>query len=311
MLSRFYLYVFCVCSIVSVVFSGNALAFEKDLYAAVGYKKVTWYLSDSTDAIVYDENFHKQLDFTLAVADNFFVGFMLDIDDEVEENRKLAVQLGFGKWGIFIDKGKITGKFSTDSDLNFNPQQAEFAKEYQYIALYKNNGWGGASQSGIGFAEWKMPSKAHVNYGVFDEVQFVDPDTKYKTIGYFMRFDYLRGVVNSVKSPGFNIETSILVGWTTVTPSDSEASRVRAITGTIPNTDSSSGIGGINTLRFGYYGGKRAGQNRFGWGFSIGYEIQQYGFMLPFDDSVSDEDQIFADEFGFAHGPFAKFAGTW
>lgn len=296
-----------------VLFSANAKAIDKDLYAAVGYKKVSWYLSDSTDAIEYDENFHKQLDFTLAVADNFFAGIMLDLDDEVEENRKIAVQLGFGKWGIFIDRGKITGNFSTDSDLAFNPKQGDFAKEYQYIALYKTGrSWGGASQSGIGYAEWKMPSKAVVNYGVFDEVEFVDPETKFQTIGYFMRFDYLRGVVNSVKSSGFNMETSILVGYTSVTPSDKEAGRVKAITGQTPSTSSSGGIGGINTFRFGYYGGKRAGRERlFGWGFSIGYEIQQYGFMLSFDDSVSDEHKIFADAFGFAHGPFVKFAAAW
>lgn len=289
----------------------NVLAIESDLYAAFGFKQVSWYSSKSTSAIQLDENLHHQLDFTLEVADNWVAGLLLDLDSDVEENRKIAVQLGFGKWGLFIDTGNITGKFSEDNFLAFNPPSGKFAYEYKYVAAYKLSR-NRRSQSGVGYATWKLPSRAVVNYGVLDELNFIDPETRYETIGYFLRVDKLRSTVEGYGRAGFDMEVSMLIGITSLKPSSTEVAKIQSITGQPPSASNTNGIGGINTFRFGYFIGKRVDHLRtFGWGFSAGYEIQQYGFILPFSDSTSDKHKIFSDANGISHGVFAKFGAAW
>lgn len=293
-----------------LIFTGEAPA-DSSIYASVGFKSVTWTPNDPTSAIEYDENIHKEVDFSFAIGDNYIADLVLDIDEEIDDLRKIGVRLGFEKWGMYIDKGTISGKFGIDPGLNFNPVGTTFSNDYLYLAIYKGSGWSGAFQEGIGYAKWQMPSRAVVNYNDYDEVIFVDPESTYEVIGYFLRYDYLRSVVVGSKRDGWNLETSLLVGYSTVTPGVTEVDRVQAITGTRPDTATSGGIGGINTVRVGYYSSSEKSDYGTAWGYSIGYELQQYGNMMSFDDSVLDNDKIFPDEFGYIHGPFIKFAATW
>ena len=306
------------CLLIALIYTpltAIASADNEHVYAALTHKSISWYDS-STSSINFDAKAVKEVDFTLRLADNIYVGVLFGLDDQTKDGARLATYLGFGEWGLKIEKGTIGGRFEYDPNLQLQLTGQQFSNKYESAAIYKSK-MGGASQSGIGYMRWVMPTKANVQYdnssGFSRDVDFVDPGTEYQLVGYYMRFDQLRAIISAARSSGWNVEPEVIIGYIEQTPSTLRSSAIRAVTGKTPTVTKVQSIGSAASMRFGYFAGRKHGEGPFGagFGFAAGYEIRVSGAWLNLDSSVTANDTIQTDPYAISHGLFLRLGANW
>lgn len=280
---------------------------DMGLFASVQYRKTSWdQLSSSTDGFDYQDDSYKTVDFTFKASKNFAVSALIDLSNEEKDATRLALNIGFEDWGAIIEKGQVYGDFKTDSDLDIQ-NRGRFDYEYTEYVIYK----GQESKMGIGYINYIMPTKSEVEYGINDKVEFVDPEVEYKTFGYYMGYDNLRKYMNykTNQSAKLFLSTSVILGLTSVTPSETHKSSIKSDIGRNPIYDSELHLGTMSEFTPGILWTRRYGS--MGFGLSVGYQVRIHGTIMP----LGDNDEKYAVNPGTAmnilHGPFIRLAGLW
>jgi len=279
---------------------------EPSLFSSVQYRSTDWY-SSGQGGFEIDTNVYKSLDFTISANDKFSAGLILDLDDNENEVTRYSAQLGFGKYGAIVEKGQVNGQFVFEDYYDIQ-NSGRFSSEYKFYAIYK----GKHSKSGIGYVEYTFPVQSEVNYGLLEQVEFVDPEAEVKIFGYFFGTDSLRKMMqwNGSRSK-WAFDTFGVIGFMTVTPSDiKNAAILSACSNACKVTSETFNmLGSVSSFRYGY--NMSINQQSFKLGFSIGGEIRLHGSMLDLSDSNSDNVIIPYATSQILYGPYVRVAGNW
>ncbi len=296
--------------LMAVVF-GPSIALA-DSYIGYSIKSLDFVHSESTDAVVYEDSYVQAVDFTLSLADKYYIGAVLDLDQEQERSRKILVKLGFEKWGAVLESGQIAGRFATDSELNYQPASGDFKYDYEGIKLYKRNGWN--SKHGFTYAKWSQPSRVTVNLDWDDsscarsacEMAWVDPEVEYSFIGWFMANNLMERLTKGASyERGMNFEAQAELGFLSIKGSDTNLTIASSVTDQDIRTEPAEGIGTKSTFRMGYYTGGELASNS-GYSLAVGIEASMVGFILGGRSSVDEDYVTTPDQYILSYGPFVS-----
>lgn len=282
-------------------------------YLSYTFKSLTFYdQGQDTSAIVYDDSVFQTVEFTLSLGDDWLVGAVIDLDQDQERSRNIMVQLGYEDWGASLETGKIAGRFSTDSDLYYQPTQGKFEYDYEGIKVFSFDSWN--SKSGFSYAKWTQPSVVEVSLDWDDsacatrscDLSWVDPEVEYTLFAWYMTNLLMERLTKGARyDSGFNFETVSELGFMTIETSGARISQASSITDQPVKNESTSGFAARSTFQLGYYDGAQLSDTS-GWSWGIGYELHFTGMILGGRSSVDDDYVTTPSQYILGHGPYAK-----
>lgn len=282
-------------------------------YLSYTFKSLTFHdQGQDTSAIVYEDSAFQTVEFTLALGDDWLVGAVIDLNQDQERSRNVMVQLGYEDWGASLETGKIAGRFSTDSDLYYQPAQGNFEYDYEGIKIFSFDSWN--SKSGFSYAKWIQPSVVEVSLDWDDsacatrscDLSWVDPEVEYTLYAWYMTNLLMERLTKGARyDSGINFETVSELGFMTIETSGARINQASNITDQPIKNESTSGFAARSTFQVGYYGGDKISDTS-GWSWGIGYELHFTGMILGGRSTVDDDYVTTPSQYIIGHGPYAK-----
>lgn len=282
-------------------------------YLGYTFKSLTFYDQGAdSSAIVYNDSVFQTVDFTLNLGDDWIIGAVLDLDQEQERSRNIMVQLGYGDWGASLETGKVAGRFSTDSDLYYQPVQGDFEYDYEGFKIFSFDSWN--SKSGFSYAKWTQPSVVEVSLDWDDsacatrscDLSWVDPEVEYTLYAWYMTNLLMERLTEGARyEGGINFEAVSELGYLNIETSGENVDRASNVTDQTIRNEDTAGFAARSTLQMGYYGGDRLTETS-GWSWALGYEIHFTGMILGGRSTVDDDYVTTPSQYIIGHGPYAK-----
>ncbi|MGK0366913.1 MAG: hypothetical protein ACI9QD_000043 [Thermoproteota archaeon] len=288
--------------------SASSFAKERKYYASYKMSPVSWYLTE-TDGLDYIEETHTTLDFSMSF-DNWSLSMIMDMGEDTEKTKSIAANIGFGKWNMVVEKGKISGEISAHERVDVNPVVSEFSNDYKLIGFYKTD----QAFSGFGYLNFKMPLHSEVNYydsGASESMtkSFIDPEAEVTVLGWYHQTDTLKKKMRYKSYAGFDASVYGLVGMCYVENSDIMKATLEVLAGDPIDMGGELSFGASSHFSWGFVMTKVT--DEYDWGFEIGYEFKVQGTIM----SLGDSDLNFGTDpgafFAIPHGPYVRFAGQF
>ncbi|MEA5444371.1 hypothetical protein VCB98_00880 [Gammaproteobacteria bacterium AB-CW1] len=299
------------------LFALDSLASTRNIpttHSGMGFRQVNWenHEREWVDGLEFDDNNHYLLDFSIRAGDNFYASLLLDLDDSEDSNRRIAGYLGFGDWGLFMDRGQISGSYGPSADLDISPEAERFQEDYEFFALYRWEHRRDGGRVGLGYGNWTLPTEGRFNVDVPGGVSFIDTATEFEVLGIYIDYDWMRAVATGYRNPGFGSDLTTFLGYQTLNNRGVNEDALRAATGTDPITEERRGLGGYTRVALGYYGLMDVNDS-LRMTFSLGYQVQLMGFLLGEFDNTYRRDDVATSESGsvWNHGFFFNLRANW
>lgn len=291
--------------VILLLLSFSSFSKVKSTYYDFGIKNGTWNVMGEDEGIEFKDQQFKSINVSLD-ADDYAIGLFIDMGEDTKKAKSFGANLGFKNWGLYYETGKINGQFKSHTRLDLQ-NSGEFVNDYTYIAFYKPNKWGNVGgETGWAYVKYTMPLQSEYNYGSFNTLVFVDPKAEITNFGYYMSFNSLRNYMTYGKS-GFASSTTSIIGLGFTKSSTEKDAAIKSAAGTseVKHEGELNGSA-VSTFRYGYIYAKK--NDKYNYGFEIGYEFRMHGTIMSLGDSDLNNHVNPGNQFNFLYGPYLRFA---